>query len=135
MTHAKKNPAWSSEVSKKSKTNSTNGKIIPFGAKAGKRGEQGQREKSIRPKKVYRQIQIPFPAEIIEDGDDGATGKLKGGHCRCPKGGACGIGLGNGLSANGPNEKRKKGIAAEDQRTDKKTQSPERVINEFLKGE
>lgn len=104
MKNAKKNPAGTGEVSEEGKTNSkSNGKVIPFRAKAGKFRKQEQRKKGVRGetevcKKIFQQIEIPFP---VTYGIDGKAGEFTWCGGRCKESAACGIGLGPCESKNG----------------------------------
>jgi hypothetical protein len=78
MTHAKKNPAGTREISEKSKGYSAlNGKIIPFGTKTGKlrkqRKKSGGRKKKEGNTRNFIQTEIPFPGA---NGNDGTAGEL-----------------------------------------------------------
>jgi hypothetical protein len=139
MTHAKKNPAGAGEVSKKGKADPTgNGKVIPFRAKAGKFGEQKQRQKEQRetrkwsPKKILDQIEIPFPRQ----GGDGVegTGDVLIDTGRCKEGCPFGAWMGTCHAADCKNQKGKEGTAAQDQQPDQTVESPEGHINRFLNG-
>jgi hypothetical protein len=81
MTHAKKDPAGTGEISAKSQGNSTvNGKVIPFGTKTGERGEQ--REKGVRGENkedLTRRLQKNYiQTDLFPDGYAGTTGKPSG---------------------------------------------------------
>ena len=84
MTNAKKNPAGAGQVSAESKVHhASNGKVIPFRAKAGECRKQKQKGERRKKKKTagitwkfqrkYVQTEIPFP---IQDGNDGTSSEL-----------------------------------------------------------
>jgi hypothetical protein len=116
MKHAKKDPACAGEISEEGKSNSKgNGKIIPFGPKAGQFGKQKQRQgkgkEGIREKKSFTQIEITFPSA---DGNGSATAdQLRFDDGRCKEGCPFGAWMGTCHAADCQDKKREEGIAAE----------------------
>ena len=81
--YGKKDSAGAGQISEKGKSHSKgNGKVIPFGPKAGQLREQREKgvgQKKDGPQKIFRQIEILFPYQA--NGILGAAGESAGDDC------------------------------------------------------